>query len=409
MHIVSALRPSRLRLGSTAVLALALVTLAAAPRSGRAAEPFTINAIIPETGAAAFLGKEESQSLHAIEAMVNRSGGIGGQPIAFAIYDDQSSPQIGVQLLNTILAKKPAVVLGSSFVSTCSAMAPLVAESGPVEYCFSPGIHPKAGSYVFSASVSTTALLAVAQRFFHERGWTKVAAITSTDATGQDADHGIDDAFLAPGSGESIVDRQHFNPSDVSVTAQMTDIQASGAQAVIAWTTGTPFATLLRGANNIGLNIPMLTTSGNLTYAQMKDYAPFMSKELYFSGYPWVSPDQVREPDVKRAVDAYIDAFKPLGIRPDVGQSLAWDSTLLVIEAFKHLGTGATATQIRDYLDSIGTTQHFVGIYGKYDFKAVPQRGLDSSSVVMARWEPQKTSWVAVSQPGGALIAESKK
>lgn len=390
------------------VLALALVALGLSPRSSRAAEPFTINVIIPETGAAAFLGKEESQSLQAIETMVNHSGGINGQPISFAILDDQSDAATSVQLLNTVLAKKPTVVLGSSFVSTCSAMAPLVEKAGPVMYCFSPGIHPQAGSYVFSASPSTTALLKVAERYFHEQGWNKIAVITSTDATGQDADRGIKAAFEAPGSGETVVAWKHFNANDVSATAQMADIKSSGAQAVIAWSTGTPFATLLRSASDVGLNIPMLTTSGNLTYAQMQAYAPFMSKNLLFSAFPWVSPNQIRDPDVKRAVDTFIDAFKPLGIRPDVGESLAWDSTLLVIDAFKHLGTNTTAAQIREYLDAVGTTHQFAGIYGKYNFAARPQRGLDDSQVVMARWEPQQTAWAAVSQPGGTLLASRR-
>ena len=55
-----------------------------------------------------------------------------------------------------------------------------------------------------------------------------------------------------------------------------------------------------------------------------------------------------------------------------------------------------------------GVTHSFVGIYGKYDFKAIPQRGLDARSVVMARWTPQKNSWVAESEPGGALITSSE-
>jgi Periplasmic binding protein len=62
--------------------------------------------------------------------VVNHSGGINGQPISFAIFDDQSSPGTAVQLLNTVLAKRPMVVLGSSFVSTCGAMAPLVEKAG---------------------------------------------------------------------------------------------------------------------------------------------------------------------------------------------------------------------------------------------------------------------------------------
>jgi len=397
----------RMRIATASLLAVALLAFVAAPRSSRAAEPFVINVIIPETGAAAFLGKEEAQALQAIEALVNRTGGIRGTPIAFDIVDDQSSPQVAVQLFNAILAKKPAVVLGSSFVSTCSAIAPLAQASGPVDYCFSPGIHPDAGSYVFSASPSTTALLQVAEKFFHARGWTKIAVITSTDATGQDADRGIKEAFEAPGTGEAIVDWQHFTPGDVSTTAQMAHIQSSGAQAVIAWSTGTPFATVLRGANSVGLDIPMLTTSGNLTYAQMKQYEPYMSKQLYFSGFPWVSPETIRDRQAKRAVDEFIAAFKPMGIRPDIGQSLAWDTALIVIDALKHLGTGATATQIRDYINSMGVSHTYVGIYGRYNFKTIPQRGLDASQVVMSRWDPQKVAWIAESEPGGALLAAS--
>jgi len=384
------------------VLAVPLMAAVPMASSARAATPYVIDVVMPLTGGAAFLGKGEQRSLQLAEKGVNASGGIDGDPLQLVFHDDESNPQTSVLLTSPLVAKKPAVILGSSLVASCRAMAPLM-DNGPVEYCFSPGIHPAAGSYVFSASPSTTSLLEVAEHFFHARGWTKVAVITSTDATGQDADRGIRAAFEAPGTGETIVDWQHFNPTDVSVTAQMTHIQASGAQAVIAWSTGTPFATLLRGAHDVGLTIPMLTTSGNLTYAQMNDYQPFMSKQLYFPAFPWVSPDQVRDRDVKRAVAAYIDAFKASGIRPDVGQSLAWDATLLVVDALRHLGPNATATQIRDYLAATGTTHAFVGIYGKYDFKTVPQRGLDVSAVEIARWVPEKTAWVSESQPGGTL------
>ena len=383
------LRP---RIATALLSALALLGVVTAPRSSRAAEPFTINVILPETGAAAFLGKEEAQSLQTIQTMVNRTGGINGQPIAFAIVDDQSTPQVSVQLFNTILAKKPAVILGPSFVSTCSAIAPLAQSAGPVDYCFSPGIHPAAGSYVFSASPSTRSLLEVAERFFHERGWTKIAVITSTDATGQDADRGIKAAFEAPGSGEQVVDWEHFTPGDVSTTAQMAHIQNSGAQAMIAWSTGTPFATVLRGANGVGLSIPMLTTSGNLTYAQMQQYAPFMTDQLYFSGFPWVSPESVKDPQVKRAVDAFVAAFKASGVKPDVGQSLAWDPALIVIDAYRHLGTGATATQIRDYLDGIGPAHPYAGIYGRVQ--------LQGAAAARPRRQPSRDGAVGSAESG---------
>lgn len=45
---------------------------------------------------------------------------------------------------------------------------------------------------------------------------------------------------------------------------------------MIAWSIGTPFATLLRSFQEAGLDVPLMTTSGNLTYAQTKAYAGIM-------------------------------------------------------------------------------------------------------------------------------------
>src|SRR5579875_2232946 len=238
----------RLRI-PVAILGLAF-SFAAVPYAGHAAEPYVMNAILPQTGSESFLGKEEANALQVMEQMVNKQGGIRGTPIHFVIQDDQSSPALAVQLANSIIAKKAPVIFGSSSVAVCSAVAPLVARQGPVEYCFSPGIHPAAGSYVFSSGLSTADLLLASARFMKAKGWTKVGVITSTDATGQDADRVIAEAFRTVGG---------INVIDVSVSAQMAHIKASGAQVLIAWSTGSPFGTLLRGALEAGLNLPILT------------------------------------------------------------------------------------------------------------------------------------------------------
>ena len=164
------------------LLAIVLTALLAAVQgTGRAAEPFTIDAIFSLTGGGAFLGKASAQGLEQLEKMVNQSGGINGQPIHFGVQDDQTHPAVAVHLLNGLLAHNPAVVIGSSLVASCSAMAPLI-QNGPVMYCLSSGVHPPAGSYMFSAFFNTDDLIASSARYFRQRGWTKVATITSTDA-----------------------------------------------------------------------------------------------------------------------------------------------------------------------------------------------------------------------------------
>src|ERR1700759_4271046 len=124
-----------------------------------AADTQDINVILPLTGGGAFLGKGEQQALLQYEKAVNSTGGIHGKPLKFVFHDDQSSPQVAVQLANQVKAGNPPVILGSALVALCNAMAPLMKE-GPLLYCFSPGIHPTNGSYVYSSSISNRELAA---------------------------------------------------------------------------------------------------------------------------------------------------------------------------------------------------------------------------------------------------------
>ncbi|MGH7090265.1 MAG: ABC transporter substrate-binding protein, partial [Stellaceae bacterium] len=170
--------------------------IAAIAHGAPAAEPYTITTILPLTGPAAFLGNGERHALELMEKQVNATGGIQGRPLRLKFEDDQSRPQIGVQLSNVAIADKPAVLIGSSLVATCRAMAPLM-QNGPVQYCLSPGIHPEKG-YVFTGNTSTIDDIDALIRFFRLEGWTRIAILVSSDATGQDAEHGIRGVMAMP-------------------------------------------------------------------------------------------------------------------------------------------------------------------------------------------------------------------
>jgi branched-chain amino acid transport system substrate-binding protein len=377
------------------VIVTLAILIAAFPPAARAADPFEINVIIALTGGGAFLAKDQQQVFNALEDQVNKAGGIRGRQIKFVIADDQSSPQVGVQLMNQAIAKKAQVVLGSTLVAICSAMAPL-AKDGPVLYCLSPGLHPDPGTYAFSSEPSTTDAFVGTAVYFARRGWHKVALITSSDATGQDAAKGIDDAFKAQG-GMQIVDRETFNNGDVTVDAQMAKIKASGADAVIAWTTGPPIGTVLRSVSNLGVTLPIVAGNGNMTFSQMKAYADFLPKELLFPGFAALVPDQLPNGVLKRKAGEFSTALRSFG-GAESGHVSAWDPALLVLDAYRTLGFDATAAQIRTYLANM---QNWVGANGTYDFKTFPQRGIGAGSIVMIRWDATRQNWVGLSKPGG--------
>jgi branched-chain amino acid transport system substrate-binding protein len=363
-----------------------------------------INVILPLTGGGAFLGKAEQQALQQFEKAANASGGIHGDPLKFVFHDDQSSPQVAVQLANQVKATNPPVILGSALVALCNAMAPLMKE-GPVLYCFSPGIHPLSGGFVFSSSISTKELAAALLRYFGAKGWHKVALITSTDASGQDAYKNFKSLVGAEGHKDvELVAEAQLNPTDVSAAAQIQRLKGANPDVLVAWSTGGPIGTVFKAIHDAGLELPVATTNGNQTYAQMAQYAAFLPKELYIPAADFLkSTHPVQASEASVAKDAFFRAFEGTDIKPDGPSTYAWDPALLVVSALRKLKVDASAEDLRAYLS---TLKGVAGINGYYDFKAVPNRGLDESNVVVTRWDAAAQTWAVVSDPLGIPRAE---
>lgn len=391
----------RLRL----ILALALAGAVLPTGAWGQPQPFDIYVTLPVTGQVAFLGSETAKGVRALQGFVNAHGGIRGRPVNFVIADDQSNPQLEVQLVSQELAKKPAVIVGGELVAMCRAAAGLLSkENGPVLYCLTPGIHPPKGDWIFSGTFSTIDMLAVTLRYLHDRGMTKIATITTTDASGQDGDNAIATALAEPQNKDiEVTTHEHFNVSDISVAAQLSRIQTSGAQAIIAWESGTPLGTVLHGVRDAGITIPVVTSPSNLVYRQLEAYKDMMPPApLLIPGIPSVVPDAIANRGVHQAIVDFEQAMKTEGVdRPDVSEAVPWDAMQIIVAAYRKLGFGATSAQIRDYIEG---TRNWNGILGVFDYAASPQRGAQRQWCVMLRWDAAGDKFVAISEPGGAPL-----
>jgi branched-chain amino acid transport system substrate-binding protein len=384
------------RLVAAAIAAGAL--LAAGPV--RAADPYEVNVILSLTGTAGFVGQANLGALNALEKLVNQTGGINGQPLKFVVSDDQSNPQTAVQVANGILAKKPVAVLGSDLTAICNAVAPLF-KDGPLLYCLSSGVRPAPGGWLFGNFTPTNDAIAVVLRYCRERGWNKLAFITSNDATGRDADESIDDDLALPvNKGLTRVAHEHFGTTDLAVTAQISRIKAAGPQALVVWTSGTPFGTISSGVTQVGLTAPVIALGSNASFAEMKQFASVLPHELYFTATLPVAGGDVRDRDVRNAIDAMNKAMLASGAPNDFVNEIPWDPAALVVAALRKLGPNVTPQQLKDYVSGL---RGWPGINGRYDFVAHPQRGLDVNTWVMVRWDAAKNYWTGVSKPGGGL------
>ncbi|HXF33926.1 MAG TPA: ABC transporter substrate-binding protein, partial [Candidatus Acidoferrales bacterium] len=360
--------------------------------------PYDINVIMPLTGPGSFIGQTSQKTLRIAESVVNKQGGIKGRPVRFVFYDDQTNPQLSVQLANGIIAKKPPFLMGSMLSALCRAMLPLFS-SGPELYCLTPAIYPTSG-WVLSSNISTRDLIFGTVRYMRERGWKRLARLTTTDASGQDSDRDIAEALKLPENKDvTIVADEHFNPPDVSVAAQVARIKASGAQGMIIWAPGTPFGTALRAVHDAGLDdMPISTTSANMVYAQMKQYSSFMPKNVYFQACGY-SAGESRSAAGLRKVKVFEDAMKANGVTvpTDFQSGISWDPAMIMVDALRALGTDATAEQFKNYLNNL---HDYAGISGIYDFRKDPH-GITIDDMIMMRWDNTKQVWVKASKFGG--------
>jgi branched-chain amino acid transport system substrate-binding protein len=374
--------------------------LAGIAQAARGAEPAEVNAIISLTGPAAFFGASEAAALRVAETAVNAAGGIRGRPLKFTILDDQSSPQVAVQLTNQLLAKNANVIMGPIIGATCGAISGLLVK-GPVDYCLSPAIHPPAGSFQFSAGVSASDYLVSIVRYFRLNGLTNLALISTTDASGQDFDHNADPVLNLPENRDvKALLREHFAPTDISVAAQVAHIKAAHPQAIIAWTTGTATATLLHGLRDEGVDLPVFVQGVNMDYRQLEAMDAFLPTALYFSALRAAIPGGTRPGPILDAQNRYFAAFKAAGVKPDTGGLIAWDTAMLVVDALRAVGTDASAESVRAWMSQL---HGWAGASGLYDFRSGDQRGIGVLGAQIFRWDREKKEYIRLGRPAGYL------
>ena len=273
-------------------LSMAVLMTLAGGAALAAEEPYDVHVVLELSGGGAFIGNSERQAMELVEKTVNAGGGLGGRQIHFVFHDNQTNPQVSVQLANDVLATHPAIVIGPTILADCRAMSPLFS-NGPVLICITPSFDPPKGSYLYSGDISTRSDAIAGMRYFRLQGWKRIAIMTSTDATGQDAQKKLTEIAEFPENKDvSLVAKVTFNPSDVSASAQIEEIKAANPQAVVAWSVGSPIATVFRGLRDAGLDIPVATSPGNEVYREMEQFEAISAEATLFLHVALARPGQ---------------------------------------------------------------------------------------------------------------------
>jgi branched-chain amino acid transport system substrate-binding protein len=195
-----------------------------------------------------------------------------------------------------------------------------------------------------------------------------------------------------------LVAVEHFAISDLSIAAQVSHIEAAKPDVILAWVTGTPSGTALRGLHDAGVNVPVLLNAGNINAKQIAGYAGFVPKTLLFPGMLFLAPSVVKSAQVRDSQRQFTDALKAVSAPPVLSAVYAYDAGRVILDAYRHTGITATAAQLRDYIEKI---KSFPGVDGMMNFTDGSQRGLSVDGVVIIRWDETKGDFDPVSGAGG--------
>jgi branched-chain amino acid transport system substrate-binding protein len=369
-------------------LTVSLSAAACSSASSSDAKSYTIGVLVSQTGSASQLGVGELRGAQLAAESVNAAGGIDGKKIVIKAADDQSKPDQAVEQARELLKDKVAAIVGPSVVGSCKAVMPLVKSRGPVNYCLSPGIKP--ADYTWSASADTADLAQAGLNYWKSKGITKIGLLSTTDGSGTDGAAAVSSASAK--LGVQVTSRATYDPTAVSITSQLQQVTAGHPQAIVVWATGTPVGVALKTIQQAELNLPVMTTDGNLANAFLKRIADYTPKTLLIPATRdfWWQTLPASDPAVKLEKD-YHDRYQAkYNEPPDFGPGVGYDAVLNITAALRKAGS-ADAKKLRTALEQLSGTQ---GVVGTYTMGADNHRGVSLQDVAIVQAQNGRFTYV---------------
>lgn len=228
-----------------------------------AQEPVRVGAFLSVTGPAAFLGDPELKTLELYVERLNAAGGVLGRKLQLVAYDDAGDAEKARTFAKRLIEQdKVDVIVGGSTTGTTMAAVPLVEQAGVpfVSLAGAVVIVEPPKKWVFKTP--HTDRMACEKIFvdLQARKLAKVALISG--AGGFDKSMRAECMKVAPKHGIEIVADESYGAADTDMTAQLTKIKGSGAQAVLNAGFGQGPAIVTRNYRQVGLSLPLYQSHG---------------------------------------------------------------------------------------------------------------------------------------------------
>jgi branched-chain amino acid transport system substrate-binding protein len=232
---------------------------------------------------------------------------------------------------------------------------------------------------VFATPWSNTIVVPFTLDHLKKAKVTKIGLISDSGGFGKDGVAVITEE--APKAGIKIVANETFNPGDSDMTAQLTKIKNSDAEAIVMWTAGKEAAIIAKNVKDLDIKIPLYGSHG-IARKEFITGAGEAAEGVKFAAGKILVPEAygTDTEEYKVATDfiaRYEAAFKEA---PSTFAGHAYDALYLITEAAARVQGDLTAAALRDEIEK---TTGFIGIGGTFNMSATDHNGLAASDLTM--------------------------
>ncbi len=384
------------------VLAMGLL-VAAVPLAGCAqpamAEHYKVGAVLALTGSASNLGVPEKQTLEMMVEEINAKGGVNGHLLEVIIYDNETSAEKAVTLVNRLVEQDKVLAImgpttsGDSLAvidAVTTAKVPLISLAASIGI-----VTPVEQRYwVFKTPQADKEAVTEIYKYMQKKGLTRLAIITNTSGFGAGGRK-----FLlsdAASYGISIVDDQTYSVGDTSMQSQLTHIKGTPAQAVIVWDTDQQAAIVASDMKTLQMNIPLFASHGIANKAFIQNAGAAANGVIFPAGKLLVVNEVPATDPQKQALTKYRNDFESKYGSGTVNTfgGHASDALNMVVLALQKLPGGLDLAQSRARVrDEIEKVKDFVGISGVFTMSPQDHLGMKPGSLAMVKIVDGKWTW----------------
>lgn len=234
-------------------------------------EPIVVGLTVSITTDFALVGLSQRDGARMAVEEINEAGGVNGRPIRLVIADTANSNTVAINALQRVLRDKPVAILGPVWGTQNLAMDPIIREAAvPI---ISPTgtrrVTQLGNKYIFRFFTHDGIAKWGQVKFAVEKlGAKRPAILTVTDEYGMSGRKIMTQALeafkLKPVAVEAMV------TTDRDVTAQLRNIQRSGADVLLTQLHPAPMAIAVRQARQLNLNIPHVASNALILPATLE-------------------------------------------------------------------------------------------------------------------------------------------